>query len=280
MNRLSDTLLDMDHRVGGPAFRWKQAQRLAKSQRGVRVAQADEQIQQATAYLRTYQAIGRESADRKYPTLAAACTFTENEPSFRTFKVSILGSLPRAEVAARLGVDQQVINVAESLFFDIRGQSQASGWMSCHVFVPEAKFGSKEQAAQMKLAHSGGPVVARALLDGQDKLPLEHAQQIIDQELQLHAKLQAALEFDLDAGVAQRFLEIFLEYDLQRRKLDFEREKFQLDCARARELRTKGQANQDGDSSNDAASGPRDIQEDEQIQRSVVHPAYDAQFVA
>ena len=111
-------------------------------------------------------------------------------------------------------------------------------------------IGSKELAAKLKLAHYGGLVVTRALLDGQDKLPLEEAQQIIDQELQLHAKLQAALEFDLDANTAQQFLEVFLNYDLERKKLEFEREKFQLDCARAREQRINDRGDQDGDSSN------------------------------
>lgn len=107
-------------------------------------------------------------------------------------------------------------------------ENLSSGWMNCHIFVPEARFGSKERSAKMKLAQYGGPLVARALLDGQEKLPLEEAQQIIDQNVQLHAKLQAALECDLDAQSAEQFLKVYLEYDLQRRKLQLEHEKFQL----------------------------------------------------
>jgi hypothetical protein len=231
MNKRSDNLLDMEHGVGGPRFRWKLAHRRAASTS--RCRQTDQQIQQASDYLRMCREIGRASADRAYPTLTAACALVENEQSSRALKLSILGSLPRAEVAAPVGAKQHVIDAAEALFFDIRGQSRASGWMNCHIFVPEAKFGSKELAAKLKLAHFGGPVVARALLDGQEKLPLEEAQQIIDQELQLHAKLQAALEFDLDAQSAERYLKVYLDYDLQRKKLQFEREKFHVDSPSA-----------------------------------------------
>ncbi|MDA1013722.1 MAG: hypothetical protein O3A00_04615 [Planctomycetota bacterium] len=280
MSKLNDNLIDMDRSAAGPAYRWKRAQQLAQSQVLARIKHEDEQIQQATAYLRMFQEIGRESANQKYPTLAAACRIAENEQSFRVLKLSVLGSLPRAEVAVRLGAEQQVIDVAELLFFDIRGLSQASGWMNCHVFVPEAKFGSKELAAKLKLAHYGGPVVTRALLDGQDKLPLEQAQQIIDRELQLHAKLQAALEFDLDAKAAQQFLQVFLEYDLERKKLEFEREKFQFECALAREQRIDDQAKRDCEASIGAASDQGDSQDDERVQPAVVHSADDEQLVA
>ena len=63
------------------------------------------------------------------------------------------------------------IDAAEAMFFDISGLNQASSWMNWHVFIPEAKFGSKELAAKLKMAHHGGLVVARALLDGQEHLP-------------------------------------------------------------------------------------------------------------
>ena len=280
MSKPNNNLLDMEHRVGGPAFRWNLAKSFAKSQRSARFVQADEHIQQASAYLRMFQEISRELADSKYPTIAAACRLTENKASFRTLRLSILGSLPRSEVAARLGVDQHITDAAEALFFDISGLSQASGWMNCHVFIPESRFGSKELAAKIKLAYYGGPVVTRALLDGQDKLPMEEAQQIIDQELQLHAKLQAALEFDLDANAAQQFLEVFLNYDLERKKLEFEREKFQLACAQARKQRTNDRAAPAGDSANETASRPAEPHDEEQVGRSVVRPADDEQLVA
>lgn len=281
MRSIGNNLLDMEHRVGGPAFRWNLAQRFAASGRISRPWQVDKQVEQATSYLRAWQRAGRDHADAKHPIIAAACAVVENDQSLQLLKLSILGSLPRAEVAARLSVEQQVVDVAEALFLDITDLSQASGWMNSHVFVPEAKFGSKELAAKMKLAHYGGPVIARALLDGHERLPLKEAQQIIDQELLLHAKLQAALEFDLDTDTAQQFLEVFLKYDLERRKLEFEREKFQFECALVREQRTNDQADR-ADSSIDTASGRQDIQDDkdEQVQRSVIDPTDDKQLVA
>jgi hypothetical protein len=280
MNKLSDNMLEMQHRVSGPAFRWKIAKGFANSQRTVRSQSSDEQIQQATAYLRMCEEVSREQADFKYPTLAAACRLAENEESFQLLKLSILGILPRAETAARLGINQQFVEVAEALFFDVDELRQASGWMNCHVFIPEAKFGSKELAAKMKIAHYGGPVVARALLDGHEKLPLDEAQQIIDQDLQLHAKLQVALQFDLDARSAQEFLKVFFEYDLQRKKLEFEREKFHLKCALALEQRTAGEVDRKDKPSNDAARRQQNSSEENQVPPTGIDSVGDEQLAA
>lgn len=280
MKQFSDNLLAMEHRIGGPSFRWKMAHRLAASQRPARSTQTDEQIQQAYSYLRTCRKVGRDWANRKHPRLAAACSLTENDQTFRTLKLSALGHVPRSEIATRLGADEQIIDVAESLFFDISGLNQASSWMNCHIFVPEAKFGSKALSAKMKLAHYGGPVVTRALLDGQEKLPLAEAQQIIDQELQLHAKLQVALEYDLDAQSAEQFLKVFLAYDLERKKLEFEREKFQSECASARERRVDVEANPEAGASNDAPRSQMEFPTDDQAPNSGLCPGDGEQLVA
>ena len=196
------------------------------------------------------------------------------------FKLLILGTLPRAEAAARLGADQPSVEVAEALFFDINDLRHASGWMNCHVFIPEAKFGSKELAAKMKIAHYGGLVVARALLDGHEKLPLDAAQQIIDQDLQLHAKLQVALQFDLDARSAQEFLKVFLDYDLQRKKLEFEREKFHLDCALALEQRTAGEPDGKGKLPNDATCRQQNVSDENHVPPTGIDSVGDEQLVA
>ncbi len=280
MKANSEKVLDMEHKIGGPAYRWGLAQLLTKSQAPSPATQSDEYIQQASKYLRMCSEGGRGAADRKYPMLAAACAMVENEHSFQSLKLSVLGSLPRAEVAGRLGVEQHVIDLAELLFFDIGGLGEASSWMNCHIFVPEAKFGSKEFAAKMKMAFHGGPVVTRALLHGHEKLPLEESKQLIDQELLLHAKLQAALEFDLDAQSAEQFLKVFLDYDLRRQKLQFEREKFHLEFALARKRRDSDEANQEGDSTKVASRDGQVSSMGEQFQLAGVHQVTAEQHVA
>jgi hypothetical protein len=281
MNRLSDNLLDMEHRVGGSEFRGKLAQQRADSGRSSRAKHMDKQFQQASAYLRMCRKVGREQADCKYPMLAAACGLAENGQSFRLLELLVLGSLPRAEVAARFGAEQQAVEFAEALFLDIDDLIQTAGWIKCHVFFPEVKFGSMELAAKMKTAQYGGPVVAHALLDGQKKLPLEEAQQkIIDQELPLHAKLEAALEFDLDTQSAEQFLKVFLEYDLQRKKLQFEREKFQLECALAREQRIVDEADEKSESPNDVECDQQSSLADNQFQLTGIGSVGDEQLVA
>ena len=232
-----DTKPNMEHRIGGPAYRWKLAQRYVASRSKM---QLDEITQQTCAYMRIYRQIGWERATSEYPAIAAAVELSKNNCAFQSLKLSVLANLPRAEVAARLGVTQEIIEVAEKLFFEIHDMAEASSWMASHVFVPEAKFGSKELAARMKVAFYGGPVLAHALLDAGDNLPINDAQRLVDQETLLHSKLQAALAFDLDTKSAEEFLKIYLEYDLQVKQLQFEREKFQYECEQARETCMSG----------------------------------------
>lgn len=102
MRKLDDNRLEMEHSVAGSAYRWKLSQQLAQLPGRGRIKQNDEPIQQAMADRPMFEGVGRKSANQKYPTFAAACQIAENEQSFRVLKLSVLGSLPRTEVAARL----------------------------------------------------------------------------------------------------------------------------------------------------------------------------------
>jgi hypothetical protein len=234
----------MEHRVGGPSYRWNLALQRVDSQRRSWAQHLDEPTQQATAYLRMVDQVGRERANREYPMIAAACTLFQNDQAFQTFKLSLLGNLSRVEIAVRLDVEQEVIEIAEALVFDIKDMRRTAGWMSCHVFIPEVKAGDIDLAAKMRLAYHGGPVMARALLDADENLPLDEAQQIVDQEMLLHSKLQAALEIELDANSALEYVKNFMDYDLARRKVQLEREKFQHACELAREKRAEEEVQQ------------------------------------
>lgn len=127
-------------------------------------------------------------------------------------------------------IDQTVLETTELLFFDVRDKRAATSWMTCHVFMPAVKGGDMELAAKMKVAFFGGPVMANAVLDAQDNLPFDEAQRLVDKEVLLHGKLQAALEFRLNETTAPQFLKTYLNYDLARQKLAFAQEKFKHRC--------------------------------------------------
>ena len=237
MNRTQHKIQDMEQCVGGPGYRWKLAQHRAFEQRSIWEQHLDEPSKQAVAYLRIYEQVGEQRANQKYPATAAACNLFRNEQAFQTLKLSVLGNIPRVETAARLGTDQEVIEIAEALFFDIRDMREATSWMNSHVFMPEVKAGNINLAVKMKLAFYGGAVITRALFEGEENLPLDEAHRIVDQETLLYAKLQAALQMELDAASAGEYVKNYLEYDLARRQLQLDREKFQFTCEQAREQR-------------------------------------------
>ncbi|MDP7303538.1 MAG: hypothetical protein QGG09_10580 [Pirellulaceae bacterium] len=146
------------------------------------------------------------------------------------------------------------------LFFDIRGKRDATSWMTGRVFMPATKNGDVDLAAKMKIAFFGGPVMARAVLDARDNLPFGDAQRLVDQEVLLHGKLQAAMEYRLSEATAPQFLKTYLNYDLARQKLDFAREKFQHKCEleqRKHEAELRSKQQPDDNQDNDNPSEPQ-----------------------
>jgi hypothetical protein len=157
-----------------------------------------------------------------------------------------------------LNVGQDVIAVAESLFFDLRGLRDSQGWMNNHVFGPEIKAGNMDLVARMGVAFAGGPLVTRALLDAEDRLPLDKALRLADQEMLLYAKLKAALEVELNPSSTMKFLELYLDYDLQRTRLQLEQQKFRHASELAGEARTGDEKQQaEVEQSSDASSTDR-----------------------
>jgi hypothetical protein len=234
----ADLFRNMEHHLGGPNYRWKHALQYAASPQLARPQHVDQIGRVAARYVRAYQHYGAERAKQKYPLIAAARALYENDQMLETFKLAVLGNLPQAEVAARLGVAVEIIEIAEVLFFQLGDLRESEAWLNCHVFLPAIKTGSTDSAAKMKLAYHGGPEMARELLDAQDGPPFGEAQRLVDQELLLHAKLQAALEFELDAASASEYIKYHLAYDLARRSIELEREKFQHECQLPREQRS------------------------------------------
>lgn len=237
MERSNRSWFDRNHSLEGPDFRWKLADKHHTLPRNNELwTWVDEPTRQAMEYLRMMRRENHASlpAQGKFPLVAAATELLRNKKAAETFKLSILGNLPQAEISSRLNIDQTTIETAEMLFFDIRGKREATSWMTCRVFVPVAKGGDVDLAVNMRLAFFGGPVMARVVLDARHNLPAEDAQRLVDQQMLLHGKLQAALDFSLNEGTCSQFIKLFLDYDLAKRRLEFAREKFQHKCELSR----------------------------------------------
>jgi hypothetical protein len=135
--------LNMEHRFRGPMWRYCLAEQYAGSKPGSIPDELDQLTRATTDYLRLCQldGSGPDWAARKYPLIAAAFMFIQNEKVVKRFKVSILGNLPLVEIAERLGMNEDVLATAKELFFDLTGMRHAASWMACHVFIPETKAG-------------------------------------------------------------------------------------------------------------------------------------------
>jgi len=159
-----------------------------------------------------------------------------------------------------MNIDQTVQETIELLLFDIRGKRDATSWMTCRVFMPAAENGDVDLATKMKIAFFGGPVMALVVLDAGNNLPFGDAQRLVDQEVLLQGKLQAAIEFRLSEATAPQFLKTYLNYNLARQKLDFAREKFQHKCEleqRKHETETRSKQQSDDNKDNDNSPEPQ-----------------------
>ncbi len=263
MERHISAWLDMNHSLKGPSFRWQLADKhCTMSRKSELWTWLDKPTQQAIKYLREMRRDnhGSGGARERFPIVAAALELRQDEKALETLKLSILGGLPSAEISSRMNIDQTVQETTELLFFDIRGKREATSWMTCRVFMPAAKDGDVDLAAKMKIAFFGGPVMARAVLDARDNLPFGDAQRLVDQEVLIHGKLQAAMEFRLSEATAPQFLKTYLNYDLARQKLDFAREKFQHKCEleqRKHEAELRSRQQPDDNQDNDNPSEPQ-----------------------
>ncbi|MCA9114032.1 MAG: hypothetical protein KDA79_03035 [Planctomycetaceae bacterium] len=144
--------------VRGPAWRWERASSTAgASLRGLAVGR-DEQLRSAHASLGLCRrgADGRREASRRYPAVAAAEALETDNALRERLMILVLGDCSPAEIAERLRIEEHIIGVWESLFFDVRDAREATGWVFSHVIHPEQSRGNGSLAARLKMAFAGG----------------------------------------------------------------------------------------------------------------------------
>ena len=228
-------LSDMNRSFMGPACRLKEAERLASGGRPYGTRNADKLTRLTAAYLDLFRGgdDGPSRALKKYPEVAAAFRAWNDSATADQLRILVIANCPPEEIAARLQIDEQIIVIIEQIFFDVRWALDASDWVVCRVIIPEIRAGVFDLAAKLKLAFFGGPIMARAILDARVRLPFEESKRLFDREILLHVKMQEALEAPLEDGERIEFLKLYLQYDINRRRLELDKKKFAHQCEQA-----------------------------------------------
>jgi hypothetical protein len=193
----------------GPDWRWRVAGLAATDTLPLALLESDTQIQRAVEYLalRAERSSGEFFRQHQQALIHAAVGLWDRAALAAILKVLVLGGCKRANIAARLGQAEEVIDTTEALFFDVRGQLDATDWIVSEVIAAELREGDPGLAVQMKLALFGGPIMAEAVVDTPERIPLLEADRLVDQSTLLHLKLEEALAVPLrsEANLLQFF---------------------------------------------------------------------------
>lgn len=226
---------EMKRSFMGPACRFKEADRIAREGGPYAGRGVDGLTRQTARYLDVFRSGdgGPDRALKKYPEISAAfCAWNETSTADQ-LRILAIANCPREEIAARLQIDEPIVAIIEQLFFDVRWVLDASDWIVCRAIIPEIRAGAFDLAAKLKLAFFGGPVMARAILDARIRLPFEESKRLFDREILLHVKMQEALEAPLEETERIELVKLYLQYDINRRRLDLDKKKFAYECEQA-----------------------------------------------
>lgn len=208
----------------GPDWRWQRALRLAQRGGEVHSLADDPLVRTAAAYLRLHgHSAGPQRAGKRFADVASAIARWSDADFQAKIKIVVVSGMPQADVAATLGVEPALVALVEALFFDVRPALAALDWILLSVIRPLERAGNLDLAAKIKVAFSGGPAAAKALVDGAVRVPQDIADRLQAQELLLHAKFQAALEYPLAAGDTLEFLKLALDYEARRERVALQR---------------------------------------------------------
>ena len=223
----------------GPAWRW-QLVKVALATGEAPEPCLDSVGRDALQYLRLDPAQRRISAGSRHQNLAAAIEFWQGSQLREQLQLLVIGGFSPEEIAERFVVRPEVVEIVESLNFDVRPLLSATSWVNLHVIQRAVEREEFDFAARLRIAFFGGPVVAKLLIESGDKLPAAEAERLLHRELFLHAKLQACIEAPLSMPKERsQFVQICLDHVHRTNELELERAKFREACEehrRAHEL--------------------------------------------
>lgn len=175
-----------------------------------------------------------EPDSTSWPHIAAALALSQNAAISDQIKVMVLGDCPAEEIADQFGLDARILTNWEGLFFDVRSARRASSWILNAVIQSEQQKGKNHLASQMKFAHAGGPVAAKAILMAESRVAIKQGVDLFDKKICLHMKFDQAINLSVETDKAKMFL-IKCHADLLHReqRLRMEQRKLAQRCQEA-----------------------------------------------
>lgn len=215
----------------GPAWRWELANSSFPDSRLPEPFALDAHVAAAHAFVTAARLDGPSAAVERRPEIATAIDVNEIRPLRESLQLLALAACPRAEMANQLILDEATIETWERVFFDVRESLTAVGWVFSSVIRPAQLNGNGTFAAKLKAVYAGGPVVARALLDGETRISTVPGERLFDREMQLHLREDEALQVPLDSPRhALRFLKLSWRYQTECQRLELDKQKFAAAC--------------------------------------------------
>ena len=215
----------------GPSWRWRVAEELSVGDCSGRCGPADALTRSAAEFLslsNSTETAMQADAAKRFPKIGRAVALSVDDIRAGELKILSLGGCPCSEIAARFGVSKETVECFEKLFFDVRPMLSHTSWVYCSVIRSESEAGAHDLASKLRVAFSGGPELARRMLNAQIDIPADEADQIIGREMLLHAKLCAALDMPLSNEDAIAYVETYIDYQKHKEVLALEREKLAL----------------------------------------------------
>lgn len=211
----------------GPAWRWRSARSYVDSGQVRMSVEFDVATRNAGDFLRrkSHSEADSVKADKKYPLLAAAEAAWRRPDLRAPIQMLVLAGLAASEICECLKLEAEVLEVIESLHFDVRPLLSSPQWIVAHVIVPEAEAGRDDLAARLRVAYFGGPSAAKTLVEAKFRLPTEPARQLADASMLLYAKFVQAIEMPLTPEQSVEFLRLTTENYREEQRLRLERDK-------------------------------------------------------
>jgi hypothetical protein len=223
----------------GPNWRTKLAIELATSGRRARPGQQDHLVGRAAEYHRL-----RGAADRRLEAFEAkSCSIAEaeaawNDPAIRgDLQLLVLANCDQDEIATRLGLRIEVVQMIEDLRFDVRPMLDSVFWIVSMVIGRAGDDRDPGFVSRMKLSYFGGRHAVRAILDANESVPLEPAEQASLATVALFVKLQEVLALPVTPHSAPNVLKSLAEIRLGEQQIALEREKLSARMQRWAERR-------------------------------------------
>lgn len=233
-----DDFIRYQRSTKGPSWRARTAAH-TNVRGGMRQAEvADELLMDFSKYLRIKggDGPGNTRAAKLFPIVAAAERLNEDHEQTAALKLMVAADMSHDEMHTRSGVEISIVKTWESLFFDARGQRQATGWLAHHIIEPELKADNPELASKLKVALMAGPIAVRGMLDMQSGVCLDEGDRLFQRRIKLIEKFDVAVNLPIDSERSQLFfMKLHVSLMAAEKRQALAEQKLAQRCAEARD---------------------------------------------